>query len=920
MGAFASWMRPAAWPLVGSLLVCLSVPPIGLWWLAAVAWAPLTLAAAEAARMRACGDRRAVPRLMILATLVAFGRWLWLEQWIRDVSDAGWPALAAVMACFDGLYAWLVARSESSPSQVRWPLAARAAVLLAGCEWFRGRVFMEGYPWFMPAQPLVEWPALAQAADLVGAAGMGVLPAVMAGALADAWIARRDVAVRVRMRRGLVASLCLWVAALAYGVARMGASVPADRSLRILAVQTNVAQSNKDAPERATQDRQFVRLLQLTRTGLIHEREAGRNVDLVAWPETIVPGFGFERDAVLLQRERGLWPADRYVGPVERLAAEGTPVLLGSGAFIGLRVEGDRYAWQRQYNSAYLVRGPGDLDRVDKILLTPFGETMPYISRWKWLERQLLDLGARGMAFNLDAGDRGSLLRVQSADGPVRIGVPICFEDTVSRAVQAIAGADEGAEALVNLSNDGWFGGFAAGRVQHEQAARWRTIEQRLAMVRVANTGITAAFDAHGRRIAGPLPPLSEGTLVVDLPVGRGGSVFARIGDVASWAMFLGTIALAAGPVRLRAGARALSLALAALPIACGGATDGRLESWSSKRQSITEDSTVALSQGPRTRPQIPVSASSDPGRNARQLLDEASRSGDPMIRAIAIEALERDPATLEPAVRRGLADPNPGVRFCAAVIGSKAGLPGLAPLVEPLLLDPNQSVQAGAILALHRSGRSVDPTPLASMVVSPSPEVRGNAVMVLGDLGNRSAIPLLKQGYETPMPKAMPAAIRVVDLQIAEAMVKLGEQAELEPVHAALFSRSDQGECIALACQIVGTLRDKTSLPMLQRLVDAGGDDTRPMEIRLLAAIACMKILNPGPEALGDLALQGARDSRPQVRALSARLLGWVETPQSAAALSQLLRDRDPTVQISAAAALLASAGPDGGSPGAQR
>jgi HEAT repeat protein len=290
------------------------------------------------------------------------------------------------------------------------------------------------------------------------------------------------------------------------------------------------------------------------------------------------------------------------------------------------------------------------------------------------------------------------------------------------------------------------------------------------------------------------------------------------------------------------------------------------------------------------------------------------------MIRAIAIEALEADPTVLEPAVRRGLGDPNPGVRFCAAVVGSKARLPGLAPLVEPLLLDPSPSVQAGAILALHRCGRTVDPTPLGSMVVSPSPEIRGNAVMVLGDLGNRSAVPLLKAGYETPMPRAMPAAVRVVDLQIAEAMVKLGDLSQLEPVHAALFSRSDQGECIALACQIVGTLRDKSALPMLQRLIDAGGDDTRPLEIRLVAAIACMKILNPGPEALGELGLQGARDSRPEVRALSARLLGWFSTPQSAAALSQLLRDKDPSVQISAAASVLGLQAASRASEAAQR
>lgn len=920
MNATLPWIRPALLAALGSLLICLSVPPVGWWWLAAVAWAPLTLAAAGAS-----GDRAAARRVIVVAMVIAAGRWMWLEMWIRHVSDAGWPALALVMACFDGVYAWAIVRSEGAPRQWRWPLAARAAVLLVGCEWLRGRVFLEGYPWFMPAQPLVEWPALAQGADLVGAAGMGLLPAAAAGAIADAWLARRSARAAARWRGGALAAACLWGAALCYGVARLSeADAPAGAALRVLAVQTNVAQSNKDAPDRGTQDRQFQRLIDLTVEGLRRARGAGEAIDLVAWPETIVPGFGFERDAILLQKQRGLWPADRYVGPVEELAQRaGTPILLGSGSFIGLRVEGDRYAWDRQYNSGYLVRGPGDFDRIDKILLTPFGETMPYISNWKWLERQLLDIGARGMQFNLNAGERGRLLQVNAAAGAVRVGVPICFEDTVSRAVQAIVSAGEGAQVLVNLSNDGWFGDYTPGRAQHEQAARWRTVEHHVPMVRVANTGVTSAFDACGRRLAGPLAPLTEGSMLVTLPLGVRDGLFTRVGDVASWTMLMASIVMVTRPFR-RLGARGplgvAATGVLALLVACGGAKDGRIESWSSRQQSMTEDSTVALSKGPRVRPQIPVSASSDPARNARQLLDEASRSPDAMIRAIAIEAMERDPTVLEPAVRRGLGDPNPGVRFCAALVGSKAGLAGLAPLVEPLLLDPNQSVQAGAILALHRCGRTPDPTPLAAMVVSPSPEIRGNAVMVLGDLGNRSALPLLKQGYETPMPRAMPAAVRVVDLQIAEAMVKLGDLSQLEPVHAALFSRSDQGECIALACQIVGTLRDKSSLPMLQRLIDADGDDTRPLEIRLVAAIACMKILNPGPEALGDLGLLGARDKRPEVRALAARLLGWFSTPQASGALSQLLRDRDPAVQISAAASVIGQNAAAKASEAAQR
>jgi apolipoprotein N-acyltransferase len=909
------WLVPLGLAALGSFLIAWSVAPGDGWAWSLVAWTPLTVLAAWAGA-RWPQDRWVVRRAMIAAFVIATGRWLWLEQWIREVSEAGWPALALAMAMFDAIFVWAVARTERLPGRARVPLAARAGVLLVASEWLRGRVFLEGYPWFMPGQPMIEWPLLAQAADVVGASGMGLVPGMVAGALADAWLARCGVVpAAARWRRGALATVCVLMACAAYGWARMREldAQAAARSIHLLAIQPNVPQSNKDAPDRRTQDTLMADLLQRTRAAVQAERRAGRRVDLVVWPETVIPGFGLEPDAILMQRERGLWPADRYVAPVEALAAEGPPILLGSAAFEGLAVsEAERrYTWKRHFNSGYLVRGPGDHDRVDKILLTPFGETMPYISRWKWLERQLLDLGARGMSFDLQAGESPRLLQVETPDGSVRLGVPICFEDTVSRASRAIATCQGGAEAMVNLSNDGWFGDFDPGRVHHEQAARWRSVELRRPLVRVANTGCSAAFDACGRRIAGPLAARSTGSMRVEVPLAPVWSLFARVGDVASWTMTVLGLMLVAGRMP-RGGLVATAIAAMALvPLACDAPPKGRLPTWSSRDQSVTPDGSATLSDGRPVRAALPVSASGDDRTNAQTLLDEASRSPDPMIRAIAIEAMEPDPALLEPAVRRGLGDPNPGVRFVAAMVGSKAGLEGLAPLVEPLRMDANESVQASAILALHRCGRKVDLAPLARMIFSPSAEVRGNAAMVLGELGNRTALPMLSEALLTPMPRALPAQVRVVDLQIGEAMVKLGDTAQLEPIHAALFSRSDQGECIGLACQIVGSLRDQSAIPMLQRLIDAGGSDTRPTEIRLVAAVAVMQILRPGPSSLVELGVLGSQDARPEVRGIAARLLGSYQTPESIAALGRLLRDRDPAVQVAAAAAVLRQGGP---------
>jgi apolipoprotein N-acyltransferase len=910
----ARWLQVAGLCAFGSLLVALSVDPFHQSWLALVAWAPLTAAALASARWRrgaadaggASPDRRALLRLALVAWGVATLRWLWLESWIREVSEYGWPALAVVMGAFDALYAIVLARTEVGARFRGWPVAVRAGILLCGCEWFRGRVFMDGYPWFMPAQPLIDFPTLARAAEVIGAAGLGFLPGCVAGALAAA-----AVPPRAKWRGGVAVAAIALAAVLGYGLV---APSPADDGvLAVLVIQTNVPQSNKMAPTLQMQQDQFDGAMRTTLEAMRTLGERGRTPDLIAWPETVLPGVGLEADAIMLQRERGLWPADLLSSRLERFIDQsGVPMLVGSGAYEGLRVRGNQYEWNRHFNSGYLLKPGGRRERVDKVVLTPFGETMPYISRWKVLEQAMLDFGGRGMAFDLSVGDRPRTVALQRDGRRVALAVPICFEDTVSRAVRDLVNADDGADAIVNLSNDGWFGDFDPARGHHQQAARWRCVELRRSLLRVVNTGFSAAFDPRGRRVDGDaLPPRTAGWMLAELPLNRSRTPFSVVGDVFSWAMFLLSFiltSLAGGmPARTaRVAAAAAALLVGVLPVACSNSKQGKLPSWSSKDQSTTAEGDVSLSRRGVSKPSIPVSNSSDIARNARQVLDEASRNTDASLRAHAIEAMQHDISSFEPAMRRGLADRTASVRFVSAMCVAKVRMPGAAPLLEPLRLDPNDSVRAAAILALTRCGVEVDPSPLAAMIFSQSAELRGNAAIVLGELGNKSALILLHEAARLPMSQANPAAVRVVNLQIAEAMVLLGEESEIEPIHAALFYRSDQSECIELACEVVSRIGDKSSLPMLQRLIEAAGADQRPIDIRLFAAIAACKIMKAAPPGLVELAMNASRDPSTRVRALGAKLLGVAGGPEAESMLAKLLRDREPEVQVAAAGSIL--------------
>ena len=179
---------------LAALLNTLSLDPFNMSLLALVAWTPLVIAAQITGKwlqhdrlvkgVLLAPDRRAMWRLALIAWLFGSLRWLWLESWIGPVSDYGWPALAIVMGAFDAVFAVALARTERGERYRNWPLAIRAGIILCGSEWFRARVFMDGYPWFMPALPLIDFPWLAQGADVIGAAGMGIIPGLIAGMLA----------------------------------------------------------------------------------------------------------------------------------------------------------------------------------------------------------------------------------------------------------------------------------------------------------------------------------------------------------------------------------------------------------------------------------------------------------------------------------------------------------------------------------------------------------------------------------------------------------------------------------------------------------------------------------------------------------------------------------------------------------------
>jgi HEAT repeat protein len=341
----------------------------------------------------------------------------------------------------------------------------------------------------------------------------------------------------------------------------------------------------------------------------------------------------------------------------------------------------------------------------------------------------------------------------------------------------------------------------------------------------------------------------------------------------------------------------------------CGCQTGGEAASDASAEPGA--DGQAVLARDPmiprRTELAEPAPSPATLGARARaiDLLLQAADAADPLLRANAIEALHHAPEQLLPVVRAGLGDENEGVRFVAAMTVGRKRITALADQVESLLADDSPSVRAAAIYASRRCGRKVDLNPLAGMIMSGNPTVKANAALVLGELGDPSAVPMLREAVGRELPRAPMARGRIIDLQIAEAMVKLGQEGGLEAIRAALFAPVEQGELTVLACQMCGQLRDEAYAPSLLDMATRQDRREEPPEIRLAATQALAEI-DPS-RAPREVALGYVGSERPELRAQAATALGaFPPAPRTVEVVSGLLEDPSPGVQVAAAAALV--------------
>jgi apolipoprotein N-acyltransferase len=246
--------------------------------------------------------------------------------------------------------------------------------------------------------------------------------------------------------------------------------------------------------------------------------------DLVVWPESPAP---FEEGDL------------RFQQALRSVATEAqSPLVVGN---IGMDLTTGEAGW-RYYNSALVVAADGArVGRYDKIHLVPFGEYIPF---------QNLLTFARKLTGRVSTFTRGSdrkVFRLPTHNGEAhRYGVFICYEAVFADEVREFA--QLGAEVVVNISDDGWYGDTSA-PWQHLNMARMRAIENRRWLLRDTNSGVTAVIDPYGR-VRQSIPRHQTDALPAEYGFRDDITFYTAHGDAFGWACAMLGLGIVAGALR----------------------------------------------------------------------------------------------------------------------------------------------------------------------------------------------------------------------------------------------------------------------------------------------------------------------------------------------------------------------------------
>jgi apolipoprotein N-acyltransferase len=543
----------SAWALtlLSAVLQVVIFPLPGMYWFSWIAVAPLLVAILRARSpetLQLDDQARLLPATPWQGFVLGYVcGMLWFAgtcYWIFDTMHryGGLPVPAAVLALvlfcmyvglYHGMFGLLLALFAGSkqvgskiagPKPVASGASIRRALAAAPFLWVAvelARTRITAFPWELLGYSQTANFGLTRITTLTGVYGLSFDIALVNSVFAAAFLAPREGG--NQRRKWLLGAACAAAVILQAGQLLAPPAFLTDRSA--LLVQPNIpilegAMWTRTYFQDTLRD---LTALSMHRTGEKPDAEkSDPYYDLIVWPESPSPFYTNDplfRDAVsALARQAGTWVVTGSIGISSAMHSGG-----GSGESSQI------------FNSAALVNPQGEwVGRYDKVHLVPFGEYLPFPQVFGF---------AGGLTKEVGEFQRGAS-RTPLAAGGERFGTFICYESIFPDEVRQ--GPLQGAQVLLNISNDGWYGDSGAW-AQHLQQTQMRAIENDRWLLAGTNTGMTASIDPYGRIVAAT-PRKVRTALAAPYTLISGTTFYTRHGD---WFAFLCAI-ISAGALLAR--------------------------------------------------------------------------------------------------------------------------------------------------------------------------------------------------------------------------------------------------------------------------------------------------------------------------------------------------------------------------------
>lgn len=432
-----------------------------------------------------------------LMALGPFSTWFWVTL--------GFIALALYLTVYIIIFAVsvnFVTRHWKPTSSVQYlARSVLVAVIWTGMELLRGRV-VTGLPWVTLAHTQWQNLPLIQISSLTGMYGVTFLIVLINGAIANFLI---DISRWKLSLKTAVAPFALLIVSLIYGWIALSGTSQGEK-IKVALVPGNVKQIDK-LMSWGSAEWIFGKYARIT------ERAAAEKPDIIVWPETSVPRYTFVSASTRRELKTLVRSWDAYF-------LTGTP---------HIEISSD----QKVYNSAFLLSPTGaEVDRYYKMHLVPIGEYFPL--------KQILPESLQKLVTGVSDWDSGDSYTIFSAP-PAKFGVVICFESIFPELFRGFVG--KGVNLMGIITNDAWFDGTFAPE-QHYSMAHFRAVENRIAVFRCANYGVSCIIDPWGRVSRKIKPDSDEDYMVEEVCLRSGGTFYTRNGDFLPWSCVAMTLLL----------------------------------------------------------------------------------------------------------------------------------------------------------------------------------------------------------------------------------------------------------------------------------------------------------------------------------------------------------------------------------------